>query len=334
MSTQICDLHKKFNEVHPEFKDGGNCSLVGHSLGSVICWDLLSILKEQQELKGKREAEPTSGSSFAANQQNVGYQAYAHPGDEGAATAEHGTWGPSLTKRMEISLPFVPEFTLFLGSPIGLFLTLRGAHAVFDDLRRKATNDAKQAVSAVKESAEESAAVPASPFTLPTGALYNIFHPSDPVAYRIEPLLLRPGMAIDDLPPPVYLTAPGKEVRLHLKAKQFGDALTKNLSGPGGNLFGALLTTLNQTDLSKSKTTSKKGAFGKDDLSAEWPPIFPLSCPKVPGRVDYSLQTGVVDSEYISAVTAHSSYFTNLDLHDFFIALFSVTKLNEDAIVI
>ena len=308
---------------------------MGHSLGSVICWDLLSILKEQQELEGKHKSEPGSGSSFAKDQQNVGYQAYAHQGDQGAATAEHGTWGPSLTKRIEISLPFVPEYTLFLGSPIGLFLTLRGAHAVFDELRRKATDDMRQDSSAAKGSSEESATVSAaSPFTLPTGALYNIFHPSDPVAYRIEPLLLRPDMTIDDLPSPVYLTAPGKEVRLHLKAKQFGDALSKNLSGPGGNLFGALLSTLNQADMSKSKTTAKKSMTGKDEVSAAWPPTFPLSCPKAPGRVDYSLQTGVVDSEYISAVTAHSNYFTHVDLHDFFIALFSGTKVSEDAIAI
>ena len=59
-----------------------------------------------------------------------------------------------------------------------------------------------------------------SPFTLPTKSLYNIFHPSDPVAYRIEPLLLPEGVAVDEFPPPIFLTPDGKSVRLHVKAKQ------------------------------------------------------------------------------------------------------------------
>jgi hypothetical protein len=33
------------------------------------------------------------------------------------------------------TIPFTPDLTMFLGSPIGLFLTLRGAHPVFDEMR-------------------------------------------------------------------------------------------------------------------------------------------------------------------------------------------------------
>ncbi|GKY93335.1 hypothetical protein MPSEU_000301100 [Mayamaea pseudoterrestris] len=318
VSSQICDLHAKFNQVHPEFKNNGKCSLIGHSLGSVICWDLLAILKNQQDQDQGKEGATTT--PLSPDPKNVGYQAYAYQGDENAATPEHGTWGPSLTRAMTVTLPFEPDCTLFLGSPIGLFLTLRGAHAVFDEMRCQAVEEAKKRLVAAKGSPDESMTVPsASPFTLPTRALYNIFHPSDPVAYRIEPLLLRPDMTVDELPPPIYLTAPGKEVRLHLKAKLFGDALSKNLSGPGGNLFGAFITTLSQTEITKTKTAAKKDANGTLEPLAEWPPTFPLSG-KDSARVDYSLQTGVVDSEYISAVTAHSNYFTNLDFHDFLIA--------------
>ena len=52
-----------------------------------------------------------------------------------ANQAKNGSWGPSLSKPLRRHLPLVPDFTMFLGSPIGLFLTLRGAHAVFDDMR-------------------------------------------------------------------------------------------------------------------------------------------------------------------------------------------------------
>jgi len=58
------------------------------------------------------------------------------------------------------SLSFVPAGLFTLGSPIGMFL-----HCADD--------------------------VPAPSFTLPGGTrYYNIFHPLDPVAYRVEPLLV------------------------------------------------------------------------------------------------------------------------------------------------
>jgi hypothetical protein len=36
-------------------------------------------------------------------------------------------------------------------------------------------------------------------------------------------------------------------------------------------------------------------------------------------RVDFQIQPGVIDNEYLSAVTAHSSYFANEDIIDFLI---------------
>lgn len=286
--------------------------------------------EQNDESKAGADSTPSPSDTFpTVDPQNVGYQAYTHQGDEHAATAEHGTWRPSLMKQVSVTLPFTPDNSLFLGSPIGLFLTLRGAHAVFDELRQQAAEEARRVASG-KLGSEEAIPLPStSPFTLPTGSLFNIFHPSDPVAYRIEPLLLSPELSVDDLPPPLYLTAPGKEVRLHLKAKQFGDAISKSLTSPGGNLFGALITTLSQADMSKSKAGAKKMIRGQE--MTEWPPTFPLSCPKLPGRVDYSLQTGVVDSEYISAVTAHSNYFVNSDLHDFLIARFCLDAETENS---
>jgi hypothetical protein len=58
--------------------------------------------------------------------------------------------------------------------------------------------------------------------------MYNIFSPSDPVAYRIEPLLLSQGT--EELPDPVYLTRLGEGVRFHVKAMQLGDEIKKKMS--------------------------------------------------------------------------------------------------------
>jgi hypothetical protein len=167
VTDQICSVYEIFKKLNPKFaKSGGVCSLVGHSLGSVICWDLLSLKKDFKEHKKDDYGVHITKDGYSSD---VGYQQYAS-GDN-KSKADNGTWGPSLPRKMDRYLPFEPDFTLFLGSPLGLFLTLRGAHPVFNSMRENPDDNIGQAA--------------VSPFTLPTGSMHNIFHPSDPVAYRL-----------------------------------------------------------------------------------------------------------------------------------------------------
>jgi hypothetical protein len=190
--SQIIDLYNIFKNIHPEFD--GKCSLIGHSLGSVICWDLLSVMKEQQEQKdGARLAANPDGVVILSGADKNSVETAAagsHPlakGMQEIRETNDGHWGPALVKSMEKSLPFVPECTILLGSPLGIFLTLRGAHKTLDDLRVRAVEDARREASAGKSSLEETVYVPsASPFTLPTKSFYNIYHPSDPVACKFD----------------------------------------------------------------------------------------------------------------------------------------------------
>jgi len=142
-----------------------------------------------------------------------------------------------------------------------------------------------------------------SPFSLPTASLYNIFHPSDPVAYRIEPLLLPEGV---ECPSPKYLSPDGETVRLHIKARQVGDQLMKGI-GSFRDLFEKPQTEAEVTN----------GINGKKDKIKDSDVKFKLGGNT--SRVDHQLQLGVIDNEYISAVTAHSSYFSNEDIIDFII---------------
>lgn len=325
VTEQISRYYAKFREIHPNF--AGQCSLIGHSLGSVIVFDLLSVLKDRQR-QGSTDSSLRGLTIAKQESTDVGYMAYAKQGDEHANTARHGTWGPSLLRRMEQVIPFVPACTIFLGSPLGLFLTLRGAHAVFDEMRLRAVEQARSDASAGKQSLEEHVDVPAaSPFTLPTGSLYNIFHPSDPVAYRIEPLLLPQDIRPEDVPPPVYLTAPGKDVRLHVKARQIGEDLKKTLKDQK-SAWNALLDT---TLLALSTSAAAPAAESPDkrlpgQKLEPGPTSFPLGNPKLPmqARVDYSFQPGVVENEYINAILAHSSYFQHGDFQDFLVTRLSM----------
>jgi hypothetical protein len=189
VTRQICDLHDRFHRVHPGY--GGTFALAGHSLGSVICWDLLALLKQSDPVRFSSPQEqrqsppspalgvpgpPSSSPSSSTNASELGaptgYQAYAQ--NEHADRAQNGSWGPAVTKTLP-TIPFVPESTFFLGSPLGIFLTLRGAHPVFDELRKQQ----QPQPSAVSDGGGGGGGLQAavSPFTLPTENLYNIYHP-------------------------------------------------------------------------------------------------------------------------------------------------------------
>jgi DDHD domain len=343
--------------------DGGKCNLIGHSLGSVICWDLLSILKdvghdgsiaiipEKQPFGVVGSSKESSAGVAITTKENpvdVGYQAYAAQ-EDAAATPQNGTWGPTLPAQLKETLPFVPENVIFLGSPIGMFLTLRGAHAVFDQLRQQLADsilegypkpppaeeaDVTNNRNKGKNTDANKAVLPyASPFTLPVnrgGGIYNIFHPSDPVAYRIEPLLLPPETNVEDLPIPIHLTAPGQDVRFHVKAQQLGDEIVKAMEGRRGLAdFGGSISML------ITNAVSALGKHGEIEVSPRsatealsiGPKVFPLGGKS--DRVDFQLQRGVVDNEYISAVTAHSTYFVSTDVQDFIIGLADNSKEDD-----
>lgn len=355
VTDQIIDLYHGFQKIHPEFaKNGGKYSLVGHSLGSVIAWDLLAILKSKE--KASRADDTTDDDLIVpffcgGGSGGCGYQAYAaHQDDEEINAIKNGSWGPSLPKPLEKSIPFVPEFTIFLGSPIGMFLTLRGAHAVFSEMlhlsvqvaRAKATEAVANAEAAAANAPEgvmvvkggnkkddsdrlASAVVDqielpiTSPFTLPTGSLYNIFHPSDPVAYRIEPLLLSKELVDTDMPPPEYLTRKGQKARLHVQAKEFfGNGLVRSLQGKRASVrdFFSTAASVLQTMGNNSEEGAKRSI---SDSLKQGPLKFPLGGQTE--RIDYCIQPGVIENEYFAAVTAHSCYFQNPDVIDFMLDL-------------
>jgi hypothetical protein len=170
-----------------------------------------------------------------------------------------------------------------------------------------------------------------------------VCHFSDPVAYRIESLLLSPDLSESELPPPMYLTLPGRDVRLHVKAMQLSDVVRKSFLVSKNSGWGALLESAVAVVGNQSETYEVRKRGEEDGKVVAM--TFPLGGRS--SRVDFSLQPGVVETEYIryvfrytesspvdfmianltlssilfSAVTAHSSYFTNADIQEFLICL-------------
>eukprot|EP00743_Colponemidia_sp_Colp-15_P007870 GILK01008523.1.p1 GENE.GILK01008523.1~~GILK01008523.1.p1 ORF type:complete len:659 (+),score=111.12 GILK01008523.1:163-1977(+) len=134
-------MNMKFQAIVSKYpKFSGKISLIGHSLGSVILYDILS---HQISLADALEAELTGGSANA----NASYP----------------------------QLSFAPQNLFIMGSPLPLFLTIRGTKMGPQNTE------------------------------LPTCRnLFNIFHPLDPVAYRMEPLRLEGELPVEG----TFSTAP------------------------------------------------------------------------------------------------------------------------------
>jgi len=132
--SEMNRLYEIFLQRNSIFK--GQVSVIGHSLGSVILYDILvnqtPATKEEAMINEKEKNVKENLCVSGTGQISIQYE----------------------------KLNFPVAYCFALGSPIAMFLTVRGVRSLAVD------------------------------YELPTcRGLLNIFHPYDPVAYRLEPLI-------------------------------------------------------------------------------------------------------------------------------------------------
>jgi len=156
-------------------------------------------------------------------------------------------------------LKFPITYFFALGSPIAMFLTIRGITSIPSD------------------------------FTLPTcKGLFNIFHPYDPIAYRLEPLI-NPGWNL----PPVLLSHHKGRKRIHFELVE--------LISKAKIVFGVFQNAITSiTNFGESLETHENHTIGKLNQGR---------------RIDYVLQHSPIEAinEYIFAFTSHVSYWSSED---------------------
>jgi hypothetical protein len=172
-------VQKECNRVYHLFKKrtgfAGRVSLCGHSLGSAVCFDLLCRQDEAPKNRPRRVSSKTIRE--ASLEQN------------------------------ELKLDFPVDNFFALGSPIALFQMLKGrtisgrstiaaqdlAFSPFDPdpLGGDPFENASRNASGQHRSKDLIPITTSSPKCVD---FFNIFHPTDPIAYRIEPLI-SPAMA-------------------------------------------------------------------------------------------------------------------------------------------
>ncbi|KAI1081374.1 DDHD domain-containing protein [Whalleya microplaca] len=198
-------IYKLFMERNPEFK--GKVHIVGHSLGSAIMFDILCRQKEKPKLSDALRNPLRFWPSQDRSE-------------------------PSKEPR-ELGFDFEVEDFYCLGSPIGLFQMLKGRTVAARDkrfagppgssaLNPEYLDDPFLAGSMAPD--QHVSAITGLPFSVSSPKvvqLFNIFHPSDPISYRLEPLI---SPAMSSLKP---------QVLPYTKKGIFGSVAPQGLSGIG-----------------------------------------------------------------------------------------------------
>ncbi|XP_077498226.1 phosphatidic Acid Phospholipase A1 isoform X2 [Amblyomma americanum] len=371
VGSEINRLHSKFMERNPGFS--GTIALAGHSLGSLILYDILShqcdtgdvfvaeqspvpAAAEPEELSLQPPQDPSVESVFrelmlsdyisrikeeqmdmetlkmcsegdlremglpmgprkkllsymkdlsekqatrvaAPQQQQVGRKR------ESVASVNYAM-GEAGTGQLSVSYPkinFHPSCFFALGSPIAMFLVVRGNEALGED------------------------------FKLPTcPAFFNIFHPFDPVAYRMENLIDPNFTAC-----PVLIPHHKGRKRMHLELKE-------SLSRMGSDLKQRFMDSLRYTwnslnEFARAHRSSPVQVEAEVDrvlqeeisrqadaaelestvTASDLQGVDDLGVGQLNGgrRIDYVLQEKPIESfnEYLFALASHACYWESED---------------------
>lgn len=192
VGKELNRLYNLFRERNPTFE--GSVSLGGHSLGSLILFDLLYHQKPVEEQLVCEPAPPSRDSSAERasldDNKGTGAAATVPPAERKLNQRVSYVMGNAGTGQPFITYPqlnFQPKAFFALGSPIGMFVAVRGIETLGEDFR-----------------------LPTCP------GFFNIFHPFDPVAYRIE-TLVNPELTY--LKPVLIPHHKGRK-RMHLELKE------------------------------------------------------------------------------------------------------------------
>ncbi|NWT88434.1 DDHD2 Phospholipase, partial [Lanius ludovicianus] len=357
VASEMNRLHQLFLQRNPQFK--GGVSIAGHSLGSLILFDLLTNQKadpeeDEHHAQGSRTTSSTGDieevkeilkklelSEYCdvfekekmdrqalllcteANLKEMGIplgprmkilhylssktemkvtaELWLHPQSSHNSSTEIVLGANLNIPLSQVSanypqLNYKPTIFFAFGSPIGMFLTVRGVKRIDPN------------------------------YSLPTcKGFFNIFHPFDPVAYRIEPMIV-PDLEFE----PMLLPHHKGRKRMHLELKE---GLTRMSVDLKNNLLGSLRVAWQsftrapvpalEAGSSEAEAEAEAGMEKQPDAKPEEPPAAvkeetPLiNMGRLNGgnRIDYVLQEKPIESfnEYLFALQGHLCYWESED---------------------
>ncbi|KAK7866472.1 hypothetical protein R5R35_014340 [Gryllus longicercus] len=307
VGKEINRLYELFRNRHPNFQ--GGISVGGHSLGSLILFDLLCHQKDPQTPTTEKEsklqsipsedsADPATSDEVTAKDSNTFSAQKVPPHLRRLSHRVSYVMGNAGTGQPFITYPqlnFHPKAFFAMGSPIGMFVTVRGIDALGED------------------------------FKLPTcPGFFNIFHPFDPVAYRIE-TLINPDLC--NLKPVMIPHHKGRK-RMHLELKETMARVGADLKQKFLDSVRSTWNTVYQIAMfHRSDTNALEQEVDKvieeqlqhqeteSSHSEEPDPDVAVGQLNSGRRVDYVLQEAPLESfnEYLFALGSHVCYWESED---------------------
>ncbi|XP_069116224.1 phospholipase DDHD1-like isoform X1 [Argopecten irradians] len=331
LQSELNRLHEMFCKRNPYFlANGGKVSIIAHSLGSVITYDIITgwnpIQMYDQFVTSVINTEEQTASTSSEIRDELKEAKRRVNELESLLMTVHEK------QKTETTLNFQLENLFCLGSPLAVFLALRGVRP-----KGKGTLDHILPSSACKR-------------------LYNIYHPYDPVAYRLEPLILKHYSTIAPLcihkhdagnkqpygqmKTEAYAAFQGSSERLSDRADQsdreFVDSteMASNSSqdtSPARNqgfssFFSGMFSRKNDVNLTAELKSIKR--LEKDAAAIEKSHTSELMEEDIDQtdleyRIDFQLREGGFVSSYLSLLTSHTSYWKDSD-----VAYFLLTHLH------
>lgn len=250
------ELNIVWNKVQKLTGYHGKVSILAHSLGSVICWDILSHQKRVHGLVSAIQRGVSSNGRFnGRNFLEAPETGYLYP-----------------------SLDFEVVHNFLIGSPCAVFLMMRN--------QNNPSNS--QAIN------------------LPgCQNIYNIFHPHDPLAYRLEPIVEKEKRWTE----PVLIPHWKFGLRFHYQTKFWFKTLLHETEKVKESAVQALEDRIDSLS-----------SFGNivDEIVDKTAPSLEETGEEIGNerRLDFMLQEHEIENanEYLSALAAHSSYWENKDL--------------------
>lgn len=292
---KMANLWKLFSERTSDYS--GEVAVIGHSLGSVIMFDLMQ--KGLEKLPQGLHCSPSKDTSGSPKKTMVSAPAkpanVATPGSidrKGIKILKDhmakGNIAP-LAKGGHAAYEHpVPRCLFAVGSPLGMFLSIRLSQKAQRASRYFRGLDVRWP--AVSEGRG--------------WRMFNVFHPDDPIAYRIEPLL---NPAYASMNPRVVPHKGGLRWNHQIKS-WFSTSASKS---PDGGMW----------DLEGQETFEEVLVVPTEDPASFFEEKPARQSVVTVDRVDYALQVSAFESmnEMLSAIHSHFSYWENEDLLRFIV---------------
>lgn len=288
---QMTLLYNKFEQRNPNYvNEGGKFSIMAHSLGSVLMYDVLQSCKFFMNCnlcENERQKCQTELIELEKRKQHLLLKLNSNSNPKDFQINMSNT---------NYSLKFNIEHFFSIGSPLSVFISLRDVPCLNDSKPKSIQN--------------------LFPYVL-CKRFYNIFHPADPISHRIEPLLSSAYFNVK----PILIESASYKPTEDFTRLAMGPYIV-NLPFPNthstvSKLYSYFKTTSNaasnitQNSISVNESDEIKTSFIKQFVHENDAKLHFNE--RLLERYDFVLKERMLENSHLNLLTAHTCYWESKD---------------------